>query len=240
MITDAALSSACPDIDDLLDEVAGKNHVRVVKYETVKVRGRFSLRVVMDELSTATKAMPHALVLQDSIRALRGLKPIYVNEALRRVGGEWVGAFANLRTTVGADFVAAQLSGTTVAQADWIALSNNTVAVAAGDTSNVLPWNTAQAADAAASGTTGEWTGLGLARKVATYAHTASTATYTLAATWTATSAATATSKAGLFGGAAKTTQNNGATNILFLENTFTATTLAINDQLSLTWTVTV
>ena len=46
---------------------------------------------------------------------------------------------------------------------------------------------------------------------------------------------------AGLFGGSGKASQGGtNTTNLLFLESTFTATTLANTDQLALTWTVTV
>ena len=69
-------------------------------------------------------------------------------------------------------------------------------------------------------------------------AHTANATSYTASATWTATGTSTSSQMAGLFGGAGKTAQGSGATNILFLENTFTATSLVTNDQLSLTWTV--
>jgi hypothetical protein len=175
------------------------------------------------------------------LRALKGLKPIFVDKAFDRLGGQWIGAFANLRTTVGADYTANALGSTTQpSQADYIALSNNTFTPASGDSSSTTPWSTSQATDTAPTGSTGEWTGLGLTRKQATYAHTGGTATYTMSATWTATGTSTSTRAAGLFGGAAKTAQGTGATNILFLENTFTATTLATSDQLSLTWTVTV
>jgi hypothetical protein len=230
----------CPPIADLLEEVAGKNHVRVVKYQAGRGASGVRRRRVLDELATSTAALP-ALFLHDSLRALRGLRPIYAAEALRRLGGDWVGAFPNLRTTVGADYCANALGSTSQpSQADYIALSNNTNAPAAGDTSATVQWATGNATDGAASATRAEWTGLGLTRKQATYAHTTSTATYTMSATWTATGTATSTQLAGLFGGAAKTSQSNGATNILFLENTFTATTLNTNDQLSLTWTITV
>lgn len=223
---------------DLLEEVGAKNHVRVVKFEARrKPFGPTVHKKVMDEMGESVACVP-ALVMQDSLRMLAGKKPIFLPEVLRRIGGELRSITPNTRTNVGTDFAAAQLSGTSVAVADYIGLSNNTVAIAAADTSNVLPWNTAQAADAAASATTGEYTAIGMARKQATYAHTASAANYTMAATWTATGAVTALQKAGLFGGAAKTAQGNGATNILVLANTFTATSMVLNDQLSLTWTV--
>lgn len=239
----AVVLEQVPALQDMLDEVADKrkNHVRVVVYRAVRGAAGIRHKRVLDEMADTTTATPAALVLYDSLRELKGLKPIFVKEAFRRLGGEWVGAFPNLRTTVGADYTANALGSTSQpSQADYIGLSNNTFTPAAGDTSASAPWSSAQAVDAAAGGTTGEWTGLGLTRKQATYAHTGSTATYTMAATWTATGASTSTRAAGLFGGAAKTAQGTGATNILYLENTFTATSLVTSDQLSLTWTVTV
>lgn len=228
-------------LDGLIDEISSRNHVRVVKYEAR--RKPFGLRVhkkVLDEISHESRLCGglYGIAYADSVRALAGVKPVYLDEALRLLGGDLRSITPNLRTNVGADFAAAQLAGTTVAQADWIALSNNTLAVAAADTSATLPWSTAQATDVAAGAGTGEYTALGVARKLATYAHTASTALYTLTATWTASSTVTALTKAGCFGGSAKTAQANNANNILFLANTFTSTGLAANDQLSLTWTI--
>lgn len=233
-----------PDISDLLEEVRQKNHVRVVKYEAVRP-GKFAAlrhRKVFDEISTEGVALGPALVLHDSLRMLAGRKPIYLREALRRLGGSLVGVAPNLRTTVGIDYTANALGSTSQpSQADNIGLSNNTATAVVGDTAASLPWSTAQATDVAAGGTTGEWTALGLARKQATYAHSNGVSSYSLAATWTATGTATASSKAGLFGGSTKATQGSSATtNILYLENTFTSTTLNTSDQLSLTWTVNV
>jgi hypothetical protein len=228
-------------LEGLIDEMSAKNHVRVVKYEA---RSRPFTRTihkrVMDEISHETKLCGglHGICYADSLRKLAGVKPIYLDEAIRLLGGSLRDISPNLRTNVGIDFVANNLGGTSVAVADWIALSNNTLSIAATDTSNTLPWSTAQATDAAASGTTGEYTALGVARAVATYAHTTSATSYTQTKTWTATGTVTALTKAGLFGGAAKTAQGNGATNILFLANTFTSTSLVNTDQLSLTWTV--
>lgn len=231
-----------PALSDLLEEVGQKNHVRVVKYAAVKrPHARLIHRKVMDELADPTVACGPALLFHDSLRVLRGEKPIYLGEAFRRLGGDLRSITPNLRTTVGADFVANVIGSTSQpAQADWIALSNNTSTPAAGDSSSTAPWSTGTATDPAPGTTTGEYTGLGLTRKQATYAHTGGTAVFTLAATWTATGTATSVRFAGVFGGAAKTAQGNGATNILVLENTFTATSLVTNDQLSLTWTVNV
>lgn len=239
MITDDV--TAATPFADLLAEVQEKNHVRVEVYRAVRGPAGLRHRRVLDELAKVTAYAP-AMYLADSVRVLRGLKPMYAAEWRRRLGlhGALVGVNPNLRTNVGIDYTANALGSTSQpSQADYIALSNNTAATNATDTSSTTPWSTTQATDIAAGGTTGEWTGLGLTRKQATYAHTTSVASYTMAATWTATGTATATSKAGLFGGAAKTAQGTGATNILYLANTFTATTLATADQLSLTWTVT-
>lgn len=225
-------------IEDLIQEISEKNHVRVVKYEARKRDfQRVSHVKVFDEMGVSQANIP-ALAMYDAIRALKGEQPIYMQEALRRMGGDLRSITQNLRTTVGADFASAQLGGTSVAVADWIALTNNTNSPASGDSSSTVQWATGTAVDVAASGTSPEYTALGVARKQATYAHTGSTAVYTMSATWTATATVTALRLAGLFGGAAKTAQGSGATNILFLENTFTATSLANGDQLSLTWTV--
>jgi hypothetical protein len=240
-MADAALDMRAFDplkVKDLIDELSERNHVRVVKYEARK--RDFSRRImakVSDEMGVSQATIP-SLVLHDSLRMLSGKKPIYFAEALKRIGGDLRSITPNLRTTIGADFAAAQLGGTTVLMADWIALTNNTNSPASGDTSATVQWATGTATDVAASGTSQEYTALGVGRKLATYAHTASTAVYTQAATWTATGTVTSLRMAGLFGGAGKTAQGSGGTNILFLENTFTATSLVNNDQLSLTWTV--
>lgn len=234
-------TDALHEIDDLLEEIGSKNHVVVVKFAAQETKDGKIIRRYEGEETAQTVATAPALFRQDKFRMLAGKKPIYVQEAYKRLGGELVSVTKNLRTNAGINFVAANLAGTDggqVAVADWIALSNNTVAVAATDTSSTVPWSSAQATDAAASGTTGEYTALGVARKAATMAHTSNATSYTASATWTATGTVTALQKAGLFGGAGKTAQGAGATNILYLENTFTATSLVNNDQLSLTWTV--
>lgn len=228
-------------LSDLIDEISSKNHVRVVKYEARrKPFGPVFHKKVLDELGEKSQLCGglHGIAYADGVRMLAGVKPVYLDEALRLLGGDLRSVTPNLRTNVGADFAAAQLGGTTVAQADWIALTNNTGSPAAGDSSATVQWATGTATDVAASGTSQEYTGLGVARKLATYAHTASTAQYTMTATWTASGTVTSLRMAGLFGGSAKTAQGNSANNILFLENTFTATSLANSDQLSLTWTV--
>lgn len=225
-------------IGDLLDEFADKNTVRVVKFEAFKRQGRIALREVSDQL-TKLGMLPPSLMVADSLRMLAGKKPIYMAEAYRRFGGDLIGVTPNGRVNTGIDFCANALGGTQPSMADWIALSNNTAATGATDSSNTLPWSSAQATDGAAGTGRGEYTALGVARKNSTYAHTTGVASYTQAATWTASGAVTSLQMAGMFGGSTKTAQGTAtATNILFVENTFTATSLATSDQLSLTWTV--
>lgn len=242
MITDTAIAP----LKDLLEELSTKNHVRVAHYKAVKrPRSVMFYKKVMDEMSHESAACLPALVLHDSFRMMKGYKPIWLGAAIDRLGGELRSVTPNVRTNNGIDFCAIQLGGTATTQADYIGLSNNTSAASATNTSlntttAQVEWGTANATDAAASASRGEYTALGLARKQATYAHTNAVASYTEAATWTATSAITSVQAAGLFGGSARTAQGGGSstTNVLFLENTFTATTLATNDQLTLTWTI--
>lgn len=237
-ITDEERVERVAAIDDLLAEFADKNSVRVVKFEAFERHGKIALREVSDEL-TKIGMLPPSLMLADSMRMLAGKKPIYMAEVFKRFGGDLQGVFPNGRVNTGIDFCAAVLGGTQVAQADWIALSNNSAATAATDSSNTLPWSSAQATDGAASTSRGEYTAIGVARKNSTYAHTTSVTSYTQSATWTATGTVTALQMAGMFGGAGKTAQGTAtAVDNLFVENTFTATSLANNDQLSLTWTV--
>ncbi len=237
-ITDEERVERAAAIGDLLDEFADKNTVRVVKFEAAKKAGRVALHEVSNEL-TKLGALPPALMLADSIRMLRGKKPIYMREAYRRFGGDLVGVTPNGRVNTGIDFCANVLGGTQPLMADWIALTNNSAATAATDSSNTLPWSSAQTTDGAASTSRGEYTMLGVARKNSTYAHTTTVTSYTQAATWTASGTVTSLQMAGMFGGSTKTAQGTAtATDILFVENTFTATSLANLDQLSLTWTV--
>lgn len=230
-------------MDDLVSDAIKGNRVQAVVYRAVTKRGVNRIRKAIEQECLGEGAvMAPALMLADHARILRGEKPVYLSEALRRMGGRLLSVTPNLRTTVGINYAAGNLWGTDsgqVAIADTIALSNNNSAPAAGDSSASTQWATGVATDGAAGPTRGEWTGLGLTRKAATMAHTGGATTLTASATWTATGSSTASQLAGLFGGAGKATQGSGATNVLFLENTFTPTSLATNDQLSLTWTIT-
>jgi hypothetical protein len=237
MNAEALLTQIDPvELQDLFEEVGDKNHLQVIKHEFIK-QNKYVSDVVDDKGSSV--ATLRGLAQYDTLRMLSGKKPIYLDEAFKRGGGDLVSVGKNLRTNVGTDFVAATLGGTQLLMADWIALSNNTSAANATHSSSSVPWSSNQASDAAGSGTTGEYTALGVARKLATYAHTAATANYTQAATWTASGAVTTLIIAGLFGGTAKTGFNaSDAQNALFVESVFTSTSLVNLDQLTLTWTI--
>jgi len=240
MNTEMLIATIDPnEIQDLLDEVGDKNYVRVIKHEFKKNNGRISYKED-DRGEGVQTSTVRGLAKYDSMRMLSGKKPIYLDEAFRRTGGELVSVSRNLRTNIGTDFVAATLGGAQLLMADWIALSSNTTAAVNTMSSSTVPWSSNQAANDAAPGvTTGEYTVLGVARKLATYAHTASTANYTQAATWTSSGTTTSLIIAGLFGGTAKTAFNaSNAANALFVTSAFTSTTLATNDQLTLTWTI--
>lgn len=236
-------------IGDLIEETNQRNHVTVTVYRGIRGETGIRHRRSHDEQVPVIGQAP-SVVLADIGRMLAGKKPIYFAEAIRRCGGELVGAFPNLRTNVGVDFCAAQLSGTTVLVADTIALAATTRSAAATDGESTLPWNTNQTSDTAPvtnpNASSGEITFGGLTRAAATYAHTvggpaAGNTTYTLSKTFTASIAITSVQMAGLFGGSAKAAiGGTDATNMLFLETKFTATTLANTDQLALTWTITV
>jgi len=225
------------EIQDLIDEVGDKNHLLVTVHRGKKVNNRLRLDRGTALESSSVPTIP-GLHLYDRLRMLKGKKPICLKEAFRRFDGDLVGAFPNLRTTVGIDYVSAQLGGsasTTVAK--YIALSNNTNAASAANTSSNttntrICWGTANATDAAASTSRGEYTALGLARAAATYAHTTSNTFYTQTLTDTASSTITAVQAAGLLDNAS---QGSGT---LYLESVFTPTSMVNTDQITIAWTV--
>jgi hypothetical protein len=241
------------ELGDLIGEIGQKNRVRVTVHRALpKGQGRtwaWSRGEVVSDITGVGKSsegemlplLPH-LVMMDELRMLVGKRPQFLPEAMRRTGGEFISVTPNLRTTVGIDYVASALgdsSGSRAAVAQYIALTNNTSAPAVGDTSATttagsLDWGTASATDAAASNSRGEYTALGVARALAAYAHTGGTANYTMSKTFTATGTVTALQACGLFNNSAQ------AAGTLFVENTFTATSLATNDQLTIQWTVSI
>ena len=121
----------------------------------------------------------------------------------------------NLITAAGKDFISAQIGSTTPGGngANYIALTNTAITPAAGDTT-----------------LSGEITTNGLARAQGTYAHTAGQSTFTISKTFTAT-ASQGAQAAGLF--------TAGSAGTMMAENTFTPVSLANNDQLTITWTIT-
>jgi hypothetical protein len=236
------------NMQDLVDEAIVGNRVQVVKYvRSRKDRSAPAIRKAIEiDDSLQGAATPAALVIADHVRMLQGKKPIWLGEALRRLGGELRSVTPNVRATIGTDLIGAQLfntqAGSAIANfANYIALSNNNNAASSSEDASVAPWSTAAPTDAASSGARGEWTALGLTRAVAAMAHTTLTSTVTATITFTASATSTTTQKCGLFGGSAKTVQSSTvATNILLLTNVFTATSLVNTDQLSLTWTITI
>jgi hypothetical protein len=124
----------------------------------------------------------------------------------------------NLLTNNGRDFIHNQAYTNTSAGTEgsrYIAVTTNATAPAAGDTTLTTE---------IASG--------GLSRAAATTnTHSAGTNTTTLGITFTASGAHTSVQKSGLF--------NASSSGIMTHENTFTAVTLATNDQLQVTWTLT-
>lgn len=136
----------------------------------------------------------------------------------------------NLKTTWGIDWIAGFLgagSGFNYASPTVIDLSTDSASPAAGDCVTA-PCTLA-----------GLITTNGLAPNTGVYAHTTGTNTYTLTKTFTATGTLTNVQKAALssyvLGGACSSSSCGFA-----FENTFTPVTLAANDQLQITWTITI
>jgi hypothetical protein len=122
----------------------------------------------------------------------------------------------NLITNAGKDFISAQIGSTSPGNngANYIALTTTSITPAAGDTTLA-----------------GEITGGGLQRAQGTYAHSNGQNTFTVTRTFTAGQTFTNVQGAGLF-----TASSSGT---MMAENTFTAVTLQNNDQLTITWTIT-
>jgi len=217
-------------------EIGARNHVRVSLS-----RARRPAELVFDSRVDAgeSMALPAGMAMMDHRRMLAGKRPVYLDKFLALRGQELVSVTPNIRTTVGIDYPPAQLGGTQVTEAVYIGLSNNNSGTNVADTattttSGQICWGTNQNSDGAASNSRGEYTINGMSRASATYAHTAGVANYTLAHTFTcATGGVTAMQACGLFNA---TSQGNGT---LYLENTFSAVTLNIGDQLTITWTIT-
>jgi len=130
----------------------------------------------------------------------------------------------NLLTQNGRDYfhvqcygIAASISAQTGTNGmNWIGLTSSTSAPLTTDTILV-----------------GEITTSGLTRTLGTVAHTLSATTTTVSNTFTATGTLTNVQASALFN------SNSGGANIISHEATFTPTTLNNNDQLAITWTLT-
>jgi hypothetical protein len=227
---------------EVMHDIAGKNHVRVTvhRFQPVGRRWTWGAELVHDSRTDGgMQVLLPSLVMMDQTRMLAGRKPMFLKEAMRATGGELRSLDFNLRPNIGTDYVAAQLGGAASATvAKNIALTNNTSAPALTDTATTttagsLDWGTNTATDAVASNSRGEYTFGGVARAAAAYAHTTGgTASFSQTKQFTASSVLTSLQACGMFD-----SLTQGAGN-LFVENTFTATSLAINDQLTIAWTI--
>lgn len=259
MSATALLHEISAELANLRSEIGEKNHVmvHVNRFDPKGKRWHWTPEDVVYNSKTDltakdgldTMALLPMFTMMDKLRLLAGKPALWLPEALRVTGGELVSVTPNLRPTIGIDYTASALgdaSGSRAAVAQYIALSNSTGTLDAADTSartgaagTGINWGTANATDAAAANSRGEYTALGLARAIATYAHTAAATNYTMTKTFTATSAITAVQVCGLFNSATQGAASS-LTSALFVENNFTATTLATNDQLTITWTITI
>jgi len=245
------LLDALPDhaVAALLDPLEEKNRVRVsVTRREHKPHTRAVHNVRVEEVGGAVHLTREMLAVADEVRALKGEPMIYLPEAYRLGGMELLDVAPNTRVDVGVAYVKDSLgnNASRPAVAQYIALSNNSNPANQGavttHTNATTPlWGTADTTDCAAATTRGEINYAGLNRgnatggPAATYAGGATATTnYTMTRTWTATGAVTGVQVCGMFN---SSTTSAGT---LFLESTFTATTLASGDQLTLTWTVNV
>lgn len=239
-----AIAEVREAVAPLLAELGAKNHVRVAVHRSGG-RAWSPGELVHDSRVDAgeTVAMLPELVRADSLRALAGKKPVWLEEAIRLTGGELRSVTPNLRTTVGIDYCATQLGGSaSTSVAKYIALSNNLDTPLATDTAtNVtagtgITWGNNSASDGAASNSRGELNYAGMARAAAAYAHTPGVASYSQTITFTASGGAgilvTNVQACGLFD------QGTRQTGTLFVENIFTPTSLSNNDTLTIAWTL--
>lgn len=203
-------------LEGLLAELAGKNTVRVVKHTpSSRPFVRSWMKKVMDEDGVVDRVGVGWITRLDELRHLAGLPARYLQEALDLQGGVLIDVSANLRTTVGIDYVADSLgnSSSRPAVANFMALTESATAPVVGDTT--LP---------------AEITTNGLARVAATYAHTAAATLYTLQKAFTASGVFTAVQRDGIF--------NASSVGTLYVSAIFTLAALQIGDQLTVTHTV--
>jgi hypothetical protein len=209
------------EVDALLLEIGAKNTVRVVLHKASRGPrcGYTAYRKVLDEMGETTLHRS-ALLELDTVRMLRGLEPRYLPELARLAEWDSLVVGVNIRTNAGIDYVADSLgnNASRPAVAQYMALSNDGTAPAAGDTT--------------LAGEITSGTDSGLARAVATYAHTTTTTTYTLQKTFTAAATEAGVQKDGIF--------TASSVGILFVSSLFTATPMVATDQLTLTHSITI
>jgi hypothetical protein len=171
----------------------------------------------MTALHTPSPAVDAAIDAMLARECLQEHEPNQVHAWITRADGsvEDLGIAENLRTTVGADWQAGVMgSSSQPASAQYIALTTNATAPAAGDTTLTSEINSG-----------------GLARAIGTYSHTNGTSSYKITKVFTATASHTAVAKAGLF--------NASSSGTMVFETLLASTaTLAIDDTLTIEWTV--
>src|SRR5437016_1461526 len=79
-------------IEDLIEEANSQNHVTVTVYRGIKGETGIRHRKESEDRHPVTGQGP-SVIMADIARMLKGKKPIYFDEAIRRCGGELVGAF---------------------------------------------------------------------------------------------------------------------------------------------------
>lgn len=207
------------EVDALLQEIGAQNTVRVTLHKASKKRRApyTTFKKVFDEMGE-TIMHPSAFLQLETLRKIHGLPTRYLDELARLCDWDALLLGTNVRTNVGIDYVADSLgnNASRPAVAQYMAVSEDATGPAAGNTT--------------LAGEITSGTDAGLQRVAATYAHTGSATSYTLAKTFTAAATHTTVQKDGIF------TASSAGT--LFVSATFTSTAMQINDQLTVTHTI--
>jgi len=99
------------DAEDVFEELAGKNRVRVVVHRDVPAGRTWEWSksdLVHDswtDKGEVTLSLLPQVVMLDELRVLAGRKPKYVDAVIRRTGGEFRSVTRNLRVNTGIDYV---------------------------------------------------------------------------------------------------------------------------------------
>lgn len=196
-----------------LGDFKGKPSHNPIKW----IAGKFHHNVIQVTIPAPPKTGKHNLVQVVARHPKAGC-------AVTAECGEIFYAHANYNLVVnaGLNWLADIMGNTSTpavnAQCNYIGLSNGAGTPAAGDTALATTVGT-------------EITTNGLTRAQGTYAHTSNATTFTIAKTFTATGAQSAQA------GAVFTAVSAGT---MCYEDTFTSATLATNDTLTVTWTITI